>query len=385
MNIYLDNASTTFPKPKNVVDSIYDFLTNIGGNPGRSNHENSLTTNRILLNTREIIANFFNFSSIQNVIFTNNITTSLNILINGSLSKGDHVITSSMEHNSVLRPLVNLKNNSIIELDIVKANNFGFVDPYEIEKMIKPNTKLIILSHASNVFGSIQKIKEIGMICKEHNIFFVLDSAQSAGVLDINFHDLNLSALAFTGHKSLFGPQGIGGFIISDEFNKICNPFILGGTGSLSHSLDQPDFLPDKFESGTLNMPGIIGLYEGFKFLEKEGLETIREKNKFLRNLLVSKMKNIEDIVLYDDFNNLDNYTSCISFNMNKLDTSELSFILDSDYNIKNRSGLHCAPLAHETIGSFPSGTVRLSISYFNTKEEIDYTLMALNKISKNK
>lgn len=385
MNIYLDNASTTFPKPKKVADSIYDFLTNIGGNPGRSNHENSLTTNRILLNTRETIANFFGFPSIENVIFTNNITTSLNILINGSLVKGDHVITSSMEHNSVLRPLMNLKNNYIIELDIIKANNFGFIDPLDIKKAIKHNTKLIILSHASNVFGSIQKIKEIGMLCKKHNIFFILDSAQSAGVLDINFEELNISALAFTGHKSLFGPQGIGGFIVNDEFNKICNPLILGGTGSLSHSLVQPDFLPDKFESGTLNMPGIVGLYEGFKFLEKEGLDTIRESNKALRNLLVSEIKNIKDIILYDDFNNLNNYTSCVSLNMKDIDTSELSFILDNDYNIKNRSGLHCAPLAHETLGTFPSGTVRLSLSYFNTKEEIDYTIMALNKISKNK
>ena len=385
MNIYLDNASTTFPKPKKVVDSIYNFLTNIGGNPGRSNHENSLTTNRILLNTRETIANFFGFSSIENVIFTNNITTSLNILINGTLTKGDHVITSSMEHNSVLRPLINLKNNSIIEIDIVKGNEFGFINPLDIQKLIKANTKMIVLSHASNVFGSIQKIKEIGSICKEHNIFFILDSAQSAGVLDVNFHELNLSALAFTGHKSLFGPQGIGGFILSDELNKVCNPFILGGTGSLSHSLVQPNFLPDKFESGTLNMPGIIGLYEGFKFVENEGLETIREKNKFLRNFMASEMKSIKDITLYDDFNNLNNYTSCISINMKGLDTSELSFILDNDYNIKNRSGLHCAPLAHETLGTFPSGTVRLSLSYFNNKEEIDYALIALNKISKTK
>jgi cysteine desulfurase family protein len=385
MNIYLDNASTTFPKPKKVVDSIYNFLTNIGGNPGRSNHENSLTTNRILLNTRETIADFFGFSSIENVIFTNNITTSLNILINGTLTKGDHVITSSMEHNSVLRPLINLKNNSIIDLDIVKGDKFGFINPLDIQELIRPSTKIIILSHASNVFGSIQKIKEIGIICKKHNIFFILDSAQSAGVLDVNFHELNLSALAFTGHKSLFGPQGIGGFILSDELNKICNPFILGGTGSLSHSLVQPNFLPDKFESGTLNMPGIVGLYEGLKFIENEGIKTIREKNKALRSFIVSEMKNIKDITLYDDFNNLNNYTSCISINMKDLDTSELSFILDNDYNIKNRSGLHCAPLAHETLGTFPSGTVRLSLSYFNNKEEIDYTLIALNKISKTK
>ena len=381
-NIYLDNASTTFPKPKNVVDSIYNFLTNIGGNPGRSNHTNGMQSNRLLLEAREIIADFFNFDNIENVIFTNNITTSLNTLINGGAKKGDHIITSSMEHNSILRPLINLKENNIIELDIINANEFGFININDFKKSIKSNTKFIILTHASNVIGSIQPIKEIGKLCKENNIHFILDSAQSAGVLDVDFKDLNLSALAFTGHKSLFGPQGIGGFIISDELNEICNPYILGGTGSLSHSLIQPDFLPDKFESGTLNMPGIVGLMEGIKFINSEGLNTIYEKNKFLRNYLISELKNIKNIILYEDLNS-SNYTTCISFNIKNLDTAEVSFTLDSDYGIKNRSGLHCAPLAHKTIGSFPTGTVRLSLSYFNDKSHIDYTLNSLSKISK--
>lgn len=384
MSIYLDNASTTFPKPESVPRSIYNFLTNIGGNPGRSNHDNALQTNRILVESREAIAQFFNYKSIENVIFTSNITTSLNILINSSLSLGDHVITSSMEHNSVLRPLFNLKNQGLIELDIVYANKFGFISTEELKNTIKPNTKMIVINHASNVIGSIQPIKEISDICKRNNIFFVLDTAQSAGVLDIDFTKLNLSALAFTGHKSLFGPQGIGGFIIDDNLNKSCNPYILGGTGSLSHSLTQPDFLPDKFESGTLNMPGIVGLMEGIKFIQNEGINTIYSKNNFLRNYFIEEIKNINGIILYDDkYNN--NYTSCISLNITDMDTAELSFILDSDFGIKNRSGLHCAPLAHKTIGSFPSGTVRLSLSYFNTKEDIDYTISAINKISKFK
>lgn len=381
-NIYLDNASTTFPKPKNVTDSIYNFLTNIGGNPGRSNHDNGLQSNRLLLETREVISNFFNFNKAENVIFTNNITTSLNILINGCAKNGDHIITSSMEHNSVLRPLLNLKENNIIELDIVNADPFGFINIEDFKKKIKHNTKYIILTQASNVVGSIQPIKEISLLCKNNNIHFILDTAQGAGVLDIDFKELNLSALAFTGHKSLFGPQGIGGFIISDELNNICNPYILGGTGSLSHSLVQPDFLPDKFESGTLNMPGIIGLLEGIKFIESEGLNTIYEHNKFLRDLLVSKLKDINNIILYEDINNK-NYTSCISFNSKNIDTAELSYILDADFGIKNRSGLHCAPLAHKTIGSFPTGTVRLSLSYFNSKKDIDYTIDCINKIIK--
>ncbi|MDZ7547907.1 aminotransferase class V-fold PLP-dependent enzyme, partial [Clostridium perfringens] len=231
---------------------------------------------------------------------------------------------------------------------------------------------------------SIQPIKDIGAICKNNDILFVLDTAQGAGVLDINFKDFNLNALAFTGHKSLFGPQGIGGFIIDDKLNNICKPYTLGGTGSLSHSLFQPDFLPDKFESGTINMPGIVGLTEGIKFINDEGINTIYEKTRFLRKYLINELINMNNIIVYEDIYS-DNYTSCFSFNIKDMDTAELSFTLDNDFDIKNRSGLHCAPLAHKTIGSFPSGTVRLSLSYFNTKSEIDYTINSINKINKAK
>lgn len=383
MDIYLDNASTTFPKPRSVADSMYNFLTTIGGNSGRSNHSNSLKTNRILYDTRELLANFFNFDSPENVIFTNNITASLNTLINGTIKSGDHVITSSMEHNSVIRPLYQLKELLNIEIDIVSANIEGFINPQDILKLIKPNTKLVVLSHASNVTGSIQPIKEIGAICKANNIFFILDSAQGAGVLNIDFKEMNLNALAFTGHKSLFGPQGIGGFIIDNKLNEICKPLIVGGTGSLSHSISQPDFLPDKFESGTLNMPGIIGLYEGIKFINEESLDSIYGYTKNLRSYLIGELLNIDNIKFYGDRSALDS-TTCVSFNINNMDTSELSFELDNTYGIKNRSGLHCAPLAHKTVGSYPSGSVRLSISYFNKKSEIDYTLKAISDIAKN-
>ena len=380
MNVYLDNASTSFPKPKAVCDSIYNFLANIGGNSGRSNHTNALESNRYVFDTRENIASFFNFPKIENVIFTNNITSSLNILINGILKKGDHVITSSIEHNSVIRPLWNLKESNIIDLDITEANSLGIINVESIKALIKPNTKLIILTHASNVLGTIQPIKEIGKLCKENNIFFILDSAQSAGVLSVDFSELNLSALTFTGHKSLLGPQGIGGFIISDELNEICLPFILGGTGSLSHALNQPDFLPDK--SGTLNIPGIVGLNEGLKFIRKEGLKTIYEHNSYLRKYLIEEISNIPNYKIYGDLSP-EKGTTCISFSHDKLDINELSYILDSDFRISNRSGLHCSPLAHKTIGTYPNGTVRFSIGYFNTMEEIKYVIHSLNKINK--
>ncbi|EKY29631.1 aminotransferase class V-fold PLP-dependent enzyme [Clostridium celatum] len=381
MRVYLDNSSTSFPKPKVVADSIYNYLVNIGGNPGRANHSNALESNRYLYMAREEIASFFNYDKIENVIFTNNITSSLNILINGILKSGDHVITSSMEHNSVIRPLYNLKQTLNIELDIVNANSNGIINVDNIQKAIKPNTKLIVITHASNVTGSIQPIKEIGELCKKNNIYFILDSAQSAGVIDIDFKALSLNALAFTGHKSLLGPQGVGGFIIDDELNKICNPSILGGTGSLSHSLSQPDFLPDKFESGTLNIPGIIGLYEAIKFIKSQGLSTIYEHNNYLRSYLINGILDLGNFSIHGEISS-DKSTSCISITHSKLDVSELSYILDSDFNISNRSGLHCAPLAHKTIGTYPEGTVRLSLGYFNTEEEIRYTLDSLNKIN---
>ncbi|WP_288480742.1 aminotransferase class V-fold PLP-dependent enzyme [uncultured Clostridium sp.] len=380
MKVYLDNASTTFPKPKIVTDSIYEYLTNVGGNANRSTSSNSLASNKEVLMARQKIADFFNFDKIENVIFTNNITTSLNILIKGILKKGDHVLTSSIEHNSVIRPLISCKESIGIDLEFVKANKESFINPSDFEAKIKSNTKLIVLTHASNVTGCIQPIKEIGAICKKHNIFFIIDTAQSAGTVKIDFNEVNASALAFTGHKSLLGPQGIGGFIISDEFNEACSPFIEGGTGSLSHDIYQPTFLPDKFESGTLNIPGIVGLSRGIDFINEIGLENIKSHNTTLYKKLVSGLLEL-GYTVYSDLS-CNNSTTSISFNLENVDPSELSFYLDSN-GISNRSGLHCAPKTHETIGTFPLGSVRLSISYFNTIEEIEYALKILSDAKK--
>lgn len=380
MKVYLDNASTTFPKPKIVTDSIYEYLTNVGGNANRSTSSNSLASNKEVLMARQKIADFFNFDKIENVIFTNNITTSLNILIKGILKEGDHVLTSSIEHNSVIRPLISCKESIGIDLEFVKANKESFINPSDFEAKIKPNTKLIVLTHASNVTGCIQPIKEIGTICKKYNIFFIIDTAQSAGTVKIDFNEVNASALAFTGHKSLLGPQGIGGFIISDEFNEACSPFIEGGTGSLSHDIYQPTFLPDKFESGTLNIPGIVGLSRGIDFINEIGLENIKSHNITLYKKLVSGLLKL-GYTVYGDLS-CNNSTTAISFNLENVDPSELSFYLDSN-GISNRSGLHCAPKTHETIGTFPLGSVRLSISYFNTNEEIEYALKILSDAKK--
>lgn len=381
MKVYLDNASTTFPKPKVVSDSIYNYLVNIGGNANRSNHSNALESNREIFLARERIAKFFNYDKFENVVFTNNITMSLNILIKGILRKGDHVITSSLEHNSVIRPIISCKEKLDVEVDFVKASFDGFINPKDIENLIKKNTKLVIITHASNVIGTIQPIKEIGEICKKNNIFFIIDTAQSAGTVPIDFYDIGANALAFTGHKSLFGPQGIGGFIIDDKLNEICTPLLEGGTGSLSHEIHQPDFMPDKFECGTLNIPGIVGLSNGIEFINNVGIENIKNKNKKLYKKLIKSISSMERYKVYGDISG-ENSTTSISFNLDGVETSELSFYLESN-GISNRSGLHCAPMCHKTIGTFPEGTVRLSISYFNTDEEIDYTISILEKAHK--
>jgi cysteine desulfurase family protein len=380
MEVYFDNASTTFPKPKIVADSIYNYLINVGGNANRSNHSNSLLSGRELLNARENIAEFFNYNSAANVVFTNNITTSLNMLTKGLLKSGDHVITSTMEHNSTLRPLHDCIKTSNIELDIVKASSKGFISVDSIKNSIKKNTKLIILSHASNVTGSVQKLKEIGAICKSLNIFFIVDTAQSAGVIDVDIMELNANAIAFTGHKSLLGPQGIGGFLIDDTLNEACYPILSGGTGSLSHSMEQPTFLPDKFECGTLNMPGIIGLSNAIDFINNEGKNTIHDKVKFLRESFYDGLSNIDNLSVYGSYSDS---TSCISINYKDVDPSEFAYFL-SENGIKTRSGLHCAPLAHKTINTYPTGTVRLSLSYFNNISEINYALSTIKNFNPN-
>lgn len=380
MEVYLDNSSTTFPKPKQVIDAMYNYMLKVGGNAGRGNYSNTLDSNRFLYNAREVICNFFGYDSPSNVIFTNNVTTSLNILIKGILQPGDHVITSSMEHNSVIRPLFFCKKNLGIKLDILQANKNGFIDIDDFKNKITSKTKLVVITQASNVTGSIQDIHAIGEICNNLNVFFIVDSSQGAGVLDINMNTIKANAIAFTGHKSLLGPQGIGGFILDSKLNDSCSSIIHGGTGSLSYSLDQPDFLPDKFECGTLNLPGIVGLAEGINYINSIGLDKIYNHNNNLIKYLLDGLLNIKGFTVYGD-SSCFNLTTCISINYKSLNCSELGYYLECN-GIKTRSGLHCAPLAHKTIGTYPDGTVRLSISYFTTIEELDYTLAILNKVS---
>nr|BDA35731.1 cysteine desulfurase [Clostridium perfringens] len=298
--IYFDNAATTFPKPDSVIKAMFDYMSFEGGSANRGSSSTALQSSRAVYECRYEIAKFFNFPKSENVIFTNNITTSLNMLLLGIIKSDWHIITTSMEHNSVLRPLVKISEElPNVELDIVQCNNEGLVSVEKIKEKLKSNTKLIILSHASNLVGTIQPIKEIGKLCKENDIFFILDSAQTAGVIPIDMTELNLNALAFTGHKSLLGPQGIGGFIIDDKLNSICKNIFSGGTGSNSSLIEHPQELPDKFEYGTLNTPGIIGLLEGIKFIEKEGIGNIKAKEEILCQKAMDLLSEIPEVKIY--------------------------------------------------------------------------------------
>ncbi|MFR0019236.1 MAG: aminotransferase class V-fold PLP-dependent enzyme [Paraclostridium sp.] len=369
--IYFDNAATTFPKPDSVIKAMFDYMSFEGGSANRGSSSTALQSSRAVYECRYEIAKFFNFPKSENVIFTNNITTSLNMLLLGIIKSDWHIITTSMEHNSVLRPLVKISEElPNVELDIVQCNNEGLVSVEKIKEKLKSNTKLIILSHASNLVGTIQPIKEIGKLCKENDIFFILDSAQTAGVIPIDMTELNLNALAFTGHKSLLGPQGIGGFIIDDKLNSICKNIFSGGTGSNSSLIEHPQELPDKFEYGTLNTPGIIGLLEGIKFIEKEGIENIKAKEEVLCQKAMDLLSEIPEVKIYGPMD-AQKKTSTISFNIEGMDPEFTGFLLDSEFNITCRTGIHCTPLAHKTVGSYPSGSIRISLGYFNTIEEV--------------
>ncbi|MDR7871398.1 MAG: aminotransferase class V-fold PLP-dependent enzyme [Tissierellaceae bacterium] len=377
--VYFDNAATTFPKPQVVYDTIMDSMVNYGANPGRSGHKLALKASRGVFETRQLLSKFFNTGNPMNIIFTFNCTESLNIAIKGVLKSGDHVITTSMEHNSVLRPIEYLKRIGV-ESTIVSANSQGLVDPKDIENAIKPNTKLIVTTHVSNLVGSILPIEEIGAIAKKHNVYYLVDGAQSAGVYDIDVKKMNIDMLAFPGHKGLLGPQGTGGLYISEELD--IDSIFQGGTGSESSSMIQPSVRPDKFESGTINAPGVIGLGEGIRFIMEKGIENIKDHEEELAKYFIDQIKNIEEIKIYGPLT--DRQGPVVSINVKDIDSSEISYILDDKYNIAVRPGLHCAPLAHKTIGTLNQGTVRFSFGMYNTFEEIDYAVKALKEIVKD-
>ena len=380
--IYLDNGATTFPKPKVVTDKIMECSLGYAGNPGRSGHKLAMKMDLEIYETREKICKLINGTEVLNVIFTFNATDSLNLAIKGVLEEGDHVITTSMEHNSVLRPLNKLRKDGKIELSIVYADDKGYIDPQKIFEALTPNTKMIVTTHMSNVFGTIVDIKAIGDFCKENNILYLVDASQSIGVLDIDVQEMNIDLLAFPGHKALFGPMGTGALYIKEGI--IVKPLKEGGTGSYSHSIDQPELYPDSLESGTPNGVGIIALGKGIDFINEVGLENIRNHEMSLKNHFIELLKDNEDVILYGTLD--DRQGAVVSLNVKDMDSSEISYILSDEFDIYTRPGFHCAPLAHKTMGTEELGAIRFSFGYYNTLEEIEKTVEALlNIIERNK
>jgi len=379
--IYFDNAATSFPKAPGVVENMADYLTFVGANINRGAYGSSYEAGRTVFETRELICQFFNFPKPENVVFTKNITESLNIVLKGLLREGDHIIVSSLEHNAVMRPLSTLQKKGV-EVSRVPCGDNGELNPGLLDNLIKPHTKAVVMTHASNVNGTILPLEEVGTICRKHNLLFIIDSAQTAGFIELDFARLKADALAFTGHKGLLGPQGIGGLLLTEELASRIEPLIEGGTGSLSESENQPPYLPDKFESGTMNIPGIFGLNAAVKYLLEKGIDTIREHELLLTKTFLQGVMNIPGLKLVG-LPDTTGRTALVSLDFINLDNAAVADMLYKHFNIMTRCGLHCAPSAHLALRTFPQGTVRFSFSSFNTLKEIEYCLDSINKCLK--
>ena len=377
---YLDNAASTWPKPQGVIRAVERVLSETAANPGRSAHNLSVEAARIIADAREAIANLFGVKDPLRVVFTKNATEALNIVVGGLLKQGDHVITAGMEHNSVMRPL-RAAGARGIRLSLISCSSLGELDPSDVKKAIRPDTRLIILTHASNVTGTVMPVAEVGSLAKEHGISFCMDAAQTAGCLPIDVDEMNVDLLAFTGHKSLYGPQGTGGLYIGAGLEEKIEPLMMGGTGSASELEEQPVFMPDKFESGTPNTPGIAGLLEGVRFLESRGIGPVREYEMGLAARLRSALSAIPGVRIYGPEDPAQTI-AIVSFSMEGMSPSDIAFSLDEEYGIMARPGLHCAPSAHRTIHTFPQGTVRLSLGCFNTLGDVSRAVHAVSRIA---
>jgi len=378
--IYLDSAATSWPKPPEVLKAMVDVLERAGGNPGRSGHRLSIEAARVVYDAREDISRFFNISDPTRVIFTSNGTQAINIVLKGLLKPGDRVVTSSMEHNAVMRPLRRLEEQGLV-LDIVPCAPDGSIDVNDVARALNSTTRLVVINNASNVAGTIFPVAEVASMAHRAGAMLLVDAAQTAGVLSIDMQAFGIDFLAFTGHKGLQGPPGIGGLIIGDHVDTSqVEPLIRGGTGSQSEIEEQPEYLPDKFESGTPNIVGIAGLRAGINWIMDRGIETIREQEKELTGALIDGLSDIAGVQIYGT-RDPENTVAIVSVTVTGRRVSEIGFKLDEEHGILTRVGLHCAPAAHKTIGSFPEGTVRLAPGVFTTPDEIKEALRAVEKV----
>lgn len=390
--IYLDNASTTFPKPPEVAEAVYEYMTGVGSNIGRGGYASAYAAEEAVFNMRQLLCDFFGGEDAKNVVFTKNVTEALNVIIRGLLEKGEHVLVSAMEHNAVMRPLQLLGREleageeapaDAISFSRIPCDSEGNLELEALPRLVQQRTKAVIMTHASNVCGTLLPIDKVGDFCKQRGLLFIVDSAQSAGVFPINMQQLHIDALAFTGHKGLLGPQGIGGFVLREHMVSKLAPLIVGGTGSLSHTEKTPRFMPDKFEAGTLNLPGIMGLAAGVSWLKERGLASIRAHELALTEQLLAGLQELEQqgLLRIVGRKDLKQRTSVVSIANTKEDIALVAHKLNEKYGIATRVGLHCAPNAHKTLGTYPTGTLRFSMGWHNTETEIATALNALKEV----
>ena len=380
--IYFDNAATSWPKPAVVLEAMSRFMTQVGANPGRSAHRLSIEAGRMLYETREALAGLFNLPDPLRIVFGLNATEALNLALWGMLRPGDRVITSSMEHNSVMRPLRALERDRSVNVDVIHCSSDGFLDPADLESAVRADTRMIVLNHASNVVGSLLPVADAGRIAREHDVLLMVDAAQTAGAYPIDMEAMHIDLLAFSGHKALYGPQGTGGLCIGERVSaEEMDPVKRGGTGSRSEWEEQPMFFPDRCESGTPNTVGLAGLRAGVEFVLQQGVEAIRVQEVSLTRRLVAGLLEIPGVTVYGG-GDAETQVATVSFNIGGMASSEVGLMLDEEYGIMSRVGLHCAPAAHRTIGTFPVGTVRFGLSYFNTVEEVDTAVGTIRQMA---
>ena len=376
--IYFDNAATSWPKPAAVRAALSDYVGDAGGNPGRSGHRMSVAAARIVERAREALAELFHAHDPSRIVFTQNATQALNQALYGLLRPGDHVVTTSVEHNSVMRPLRHLETLGV-ELTVVSCNRDGMLDLNRVRRALRPGTRLLVTTHGSNVVGTLTPVVALAALAREQGIPYLVDASQTAGAIPIDVQEMGVDLLAFTGHKALLGPTGTGGLYIREGV--VLAPLMRGGTGSDSAQETQPEFLPDAYESGTLNVAGIAGLAAGVRFLSEIGIEAVQAHERKLVAQFLAGAAEISGITLYGP---KDAALQCgvVSFNVAGAMPSEVGLILDQSFGIMARTGLHCAPSAHRTLGTFPTGTVRFSFGWFNTSAEVGLALEALREIA---
>lgn len=373
--LYLDNPATSMQKPEAVISAMHRYTLNFSANAGRGGHSASIAAARGIADAQDALADFFNIDNPERIAFTQNATYALNMGISGLLSPRDHVVMTSMEHNSVLRPVHRLCSYTLVE-----ANKQGEINPQDIERAIRKNTRLVVTTHASNVCGTVMPVAEIGKICKKYGIFYLLDVAQTAGIIPIDVDEMNLSMLAFSGHKGLMGPLGTGGLYVREDVP--LSPLIVGGTGTESKNKNQPATMPDMLHSGTLNTPAIMALSTAVSYINKVGIRTIEERERALAELTFSELKNIGGVSVYGLPRG--NRNGTVAFNIRNMDSQEVAEILNAKFGIATRGGYHCSYIAHQTLGTEKTGAVRIGFGAFSRKNDALQLLQAVNKIAKD-